>query len=313
MLRAMNRTITVSLAVASTLLAVQTAAADTKSWTALKKVVGKGDNGIVSIDFAKLRGTAAFQAGLKMFLDEETEAKGVLDAIKADCKIDVFTAVTDLTVAMQDGDHPLIAVGLDGVDEAKFTACMGLVVSKMMNLPPVTFTATRKGKISEYSVKGEPKKLYMGWLAKDVLVFTEEVNDGKLLASRLAGKGAKGDLAKFVGKAAKSSAMWLAVADKDVEDGRTIMGGYGQLEVAAGTLKLSGAVVMSKPAEATSMATEGTAAIGELKSQAGAQVPELGRLLSTVVIAAKGSDVAISGSIADKDLAALIPQLDKLF
>ena len=41
--RHMNRSVTLALAVTTSLLIARSAAADTRSWTAVKKVIGKGD------------------------------------------------------------------------------------------------------------------------------------------------------------------------------------------------------------------------------------------------------------------------------
>lgn len=309
----MNRPLLLSLALTSSLLTVGDASADTRSWTAVKKVIGKGDTTVVSIDLAAIRNTSLFKAGWQMFEANAGEAKGVFDGIKAGCGVDVTTAVTDFTLVMQGDDRPLLAFGLDGVDEAKVASCMGVVVGQMLNMPGLTFAATRKGKLTEYAVKGEKEKVYVAWLAKDVLVFTEDVNDAKQLTRRLSGKGATGDLAKLIGKTTASAPLWFAVAQKEKENGRTILGGYGKLELAAGTIKAAGAILMSKATEATAMATEGNQKLGEARTEMAGKSAELARILSSVKIGASGAEVTISGAVSDKDAATLVPQLDTLF
>lgn len=315
MLRAMNRTVTAALAVTVSLLVARAASADTRSWTALKKVIGKGDTTVVGIDLAQLRSSTAFQAGLQLFLDSEEEARKVFDTVKADCGIDVTTALSDITVVMQgDGDRPLIAFGLDGLDEAKVVECLGIVAGKMTGMPGVKLTGKKKGKVTEYSVKGEPKKLYAAWLAKDVLVFTDDANDRKRLEKRLAGKGATGDLKQLIGRTSTAAPFWFAVAQKEVDHDRTILGGFGKFELTGGIFKGSGAIWMSKPAEAVGMAAEGTEHLAKAKSEvAGLKLPELARALATVTIAASGAEVVITGSVADKDIPVIVPQLDKVF
>lgn len=309
----MNRTVTAAVALTVSLLATRAATADTRSWAAVKKVLGKGDTAVVSIDLAKLRTTTSFQTGLKMFLDDEPDAKEVFDTIKADCGFDLTTALSDLTVVMQGDEHPLIAFGLAGVDEAKVMSCIGSVAGKMANTPGVTLTGTKKGKVTEYSVKGESDKLYAAWLAKDVMAFTENAKDRKDLEKRVAGKGAKGDLAKFLRRTSTAAAFWVAVAQRTSEDGRTVLGGYAQLDLAGGMINGTGAVVMAKPADAIAMVSEGKAAIDNAKQEIAGKSPELGRVLATVRIMAKGAEVVISAAVADKDVGTIVPQLDKLF
>lgn len=308
----MNRTVTTAVALAVSLLATRAATADTRSWTAVKKIVGKSDTAVIGIDLARLRTTTAFKSGLQLMLDAEPEAKQVFDTVKAECGFDLTSAVSDLTVVMQGEDHPLIAFGLDGLDEAKVVSCVGIVAGKLADAPGVTLTGTKKGKITEYGVKGEAKKLYVAWLAKDVMAFTEDANDRKLLEQRIAGKGAKGDLAKFLGKTSTAAPFWFAVAQKTVEDGRTILGGYAKLELAGGMFAASGALVLGKPADATAFAAEGKEALANGQQEVASKLPELGKVLTTVTMVAKGAEVVISAAVADKDVGTIIPQLDKV-
>ncbi|HVV82475.1 MAG TPA: hypothetical protein VHE35_05320 [Kofleriaceae bacterium] len=310
----MNRTAAASaLTVAVSLFLAHDASADTRSWTAVKKVIGKGDTAVVSIDLSQLRSSAAFQQGLQLLLDGEADAKQAFDSVKSECGYDVTAVVSDMTVVMQGDEHPLIAFGLEGLDEGKAIDCIAAVAGKMANQPGVKLTGKKLGKITEYSVAGEDKKLYAAWLAPDVLAFTEDVNDKKALQTRVSGHGATGDLAKFLKKTTPAAPFWVAVAQKDKEDGRTILGGYGKVDLAGGIFSLAGSVVLSKPAEATGMAAEGNEAIGNAKQQAAKQSPALAKAISTVVIKAAGSEVQITAQVPDKDLPAIIPQLDHVF
>jgi hypothetical protein len=313
-MRAMNRTLTATLAVAVSLLVTRAATADTRSWTAVKKVLGSGDAIVVGFDLTKLRTTGAYQAGLQLFLADENEAKQVFDSVKSDCGFDVTTVVSDITVVMQkDAENPLIAFGLDGLDEAKVVTCLGIVAGKMTGMPSPKLTGRKIGKITEYSVKGEKKKLYAAWLATDVLVFTDDANDRKKLEKRVAGRGATGALGKYLARTSTTAPFWFAATMNEREGGRTIVGAHGRIDLAGGVWKATGAMVMSTAAEATDMAAEGNAGMAEAKTEMAGKSPELGRAISTVTIGAKGTEVVISGQIGDKDFATIIPQLDHLF
>ena len=100
---------------------------------------------------------------------------------------------------------------------------------------------------------------------------------------------------------------------KERDNGRTILGGHGRLELAGGVFKAAGAVVLAKPAEASSMAAEGKAGLGEVQKEMAAKLPELGRAMATITINAVGNEMTLSGSVSDKDLAVIVPQLDHLF
>lgn len=315
MLRAMKLLSASALALTVSLLATGDAAADTRSWTAVKKVVGKGDTAVVSIDIAQLRSSASFKAGLDLITSEEAEFRTIMDAVKSDCGFDVITSLSDITVVFQkDGDDPLIAFGLDGVDEPRVVSCLGKIAGKMTNNPAVTLKGKKVGKVTEYSVDGEAKKLYAAWLAKDVLAFTDDANDKKRLEKRLTGKGISPDLKKMLAKTSAAAPFWFAVAMKEKERGRTILGGYGKFELAAGIFKGAGAMVMSKPAEATDMAAEGTEALKQAKAEIiENKLIELGKVMDTVTIGATGAELTITASVPDKDVPTILKQFDKVF
>lgn len=316
MLPAMNRPSTAAaLAFTAALFAAGDASADTRSWTAVKKVLGKGDAAVVGIDLAAVRGTASFKAGLQLMLSAEAEFASVLDTVKAECGFDMMATVSDLTVVFErGGEKPLIAFGLDGLDEARVVDCLGKVAGKMTNNPAPKLVGKKIGKITEYSVAGESKKLYAAWLAKDVLVFTEDANDRKGLERRVGGKGASPALKKLLARTTPTAPFWFAVAVNEKEDGRTIVGGYGKVELAAGVFKGAGAMVMAKPAEATGAAAEANEGLAAAKTElAGQKVVELSRALGTVVIAASGAEINITGSVPDKDMPAIVGQMDKAF
>jgi hypothetical protein len=309
----MNRTLSAALVVTASLCAASTASADTKSWTAVKKVIGKGDAIVISVDLAALRGTAAFKQGLQMLMAAEPDAKEVFDNVKSSCGFDIPAVLSDMTFVMRsDAEDPLMAFGLQGIDEPRVIDCIAKVAGQQTGNPAVKITSKRIGKLTEYSVKGEPGKIYAAWLAKDVMVFTEDPDSKSKLQKRIGGKGATGDLARFIGRATTSAPFWFAVAERDTEDGRTILGGHGKIELAGGVWKASGAVVMSKPAEAASMAAEGQAALPEARKEVASQSPELAKVLGTVSITASGPEVVISGSVSDADLGKLIPLLPSL-
>jgi hypothetical protein len=310
MLKAALVTIALSLVVA------RPAAAQSKSWAAVKGSVTPQAAFVFGINADPIRATATYATALKMFLDDETDAKQAFDLIKATCAIDVPSAISDVTAIMKADEKPLVVLGLNGLDEATVVACLEKVGNQLAGNTGATLkmTAKKKGKITEYSVPGESEKLYIAWLAKDVLAFTDNPNDKNQITKMLAGKAAKGNLGKWLAKVSTTAPVWFAVSmKKDDPDMGTVLGGYGQVDISNGTIVGNGHIVLTKPADATKAAAQGNTELASAKTEAGSKLPAAKRVLDTVSIVANGNLIDVSGSVADKDIAALIPQLDKLF
>jgi|GEM_PF-2593885 len=300
--------------VALSLFAARPAAAQSKSWTAVKGSVTPQAAFILGANLDPIRKTSTYATVLKLFLDGEPDAKQAFDLIKSACAIDVPSAISDVTAIMKADEKPLVVLGLNGLDEAKVVGCLEKAVKQMSNgAAAIKVTAKKKGKITEYSVPGETKKIYLAWLAPDVFAFTDDVNDRAKLAKMLTGKAPKGDLGKWVGKLSTSAPIWFAIAKKTNEPNLgTILGGYGQVDITGPTVSAAGHVVMSKPAEATAAAAEGIQGLADAKGEA-AKAPVAKKMMDTISIVPNGNLIDITASVADKDIISLIPELDKLF
>ncbi len=301
--------------VALSLFIAAPAAAQSKSWKAVSKSVPSGTTVVFGANLAPIRATASYKAVLQMFLAEEEEAKQAFDLIKTSCAIDVPSAVSDVTVMIREvaGDEsPLVVLGLDGVDEAKLVACIESVVKQMGGPPDLELSSKKKGKITEYTMPGESKKLYAAWLAPDVLAFTEDVNDKAKLTKLLAGKAPRGPLATMLGKVSTTAPLWFAVSIKEKESWGTILGGWGQLDIAAGTLTGNGHMLTAKAAEATAAVADAEKGLAEAKTEA-AKLPLALKLLNTVKFTTAGAQVDVTASAADRDIVTLLPQLEQIF
>jgi len=292
----------------------QSAAAESRSWKAVKGSVNGSATIVVGANLEPIRQTATYATALTMFLDEHEDAKQAFDMIKSTCQIDVPTAVADVTAVMKADEKPLVVLGLNGLDEAKVVACLEKIVHQMSGgKTTVTFTAKKAGKITEYSVAGETKKLYVAWLAADVLAFTDDVNDKAKLAAMLKGKAPKGALGAMLGKLSTAAPVWFAATMKEKEAGiGTVTGVYGTAEISGGVISATGHAVMAKPAEATAALNAGTAALAEAKTKAG-KIPAAAKLIESIKLVAAGKEVTATGSIADKDILGMIPELEAIF
>src|SRR5688572_30014678 len=252
---------------ATLLLFTVPADADTKSWTALKNKVPANANVIVSVDLAQIAKTSTYQSAIQAFLDQEQDAKMGFEVLKTSCGVDLPTVVTDVTVmglpdVKGQDERALIAVGLNGVDKTTLQTCMQAIAD--LDSKGAKLTAKTKGKITEFSVEGKSQKVYIAWIAKDVIAFTTEPNDKAMLTKMLAGKAAKGDLKKFIGKTTSSSAAFFSVAKADViPDIGNFKGVYGNVDLASGSITLKANIVVDTADAATKLAAMGNAQIKE--------------------------------------------------
>lgn len=312
MMRPMLKTVAVAVA-ALLLFAARPAEAQSKSWTAVKGSVTPQAAIVIGANLDPIRKSTTYGQLLKMLQDNEPDAKQAFDAIKQHCSIDVPTAISDVTVVMKADEKPLVAIGLNGLNEGSVLACLEKVGTAMTGATtPLRLTVKKKGKVTEYSMPGERKKLYIAWLAPDVLAFTDDPNNKGKLDKMLAGKAAKGELGKMLGKVTTTSAIWAAVSKKEKEDGMTILGGYGQVDVNGATVNILGHLVMLNGADATKATTMANAGLGEAKQQA-ASKPAVAKVLDTIRVVANGREIDFTAAVPDKDIMQLVADFDTLF
>jgi hypothetical protein len=288
------------------------AVAQSKSWTAVQKSINPSASVVFGVNLKPIRATTTYTAGLQMLLSEEESAKQAFEMIKSTCNIDVPTAVSDATFVMKDDEKPLVVLGLDGLDETKVVGCLEKIGGQMAGKSDLKLTRKKVGKLTEYSMPGEKKKLYVAWLAADVLAFTDDPNDKGKLTKMLAGKAPRGVVGAGLSKLSTASPIWAAVAKKEKEDVGTILGGYGQLDINAGVITVTGHVVWSKPAEATAALAEAQNGLAEAKTKA-AKSPGIVKVLNTVTLAVTGKELDFKASVDDKEIMKLLPEMDHLF
>lgn len=309
----MLKTAAVAAAAALLLFAARPAEAQSKSWTALKTSVTPQAAFVIGVNMDPIRKSNTYGDLLKLFLSEEPDAQQAFDLIKQHCSIDVPTAISDATVVMKADEKPLVALGLNGLNEASVLACLEKIGTAMTgSATPLRLTSKKKGKVTEYAMAGERKKLYVAWLAPDVLAFTDDPNNKGKLDKMLAGKAPRGELGKMIGKVTTTSAIWAAVAKKDKEDGMTILGGYGQLDVNGGTINLLAHLVMLNGADATKATTMANAGLAEGKQQVSGN-PTLLKVIDSIRVTANGREVDVTAAIPDKNVMQLFADFDKAF
>lgn len=296
----MNRILLSSMMVVSL---APSAYAETKSWAALKSNVPTNSEILIGADFKALRGAGSFAKAI----DGIPELGPALGMIKTTCGLDPAAVISDLTVSIKTKgpDEIIVAVGLDGIDEAKLVDCATKLVKSGK---PKAKLATKSGKLHEYTISSgtDTKTIYAAWPSKDVVVFSAKPEDKAVLDAYFNGKPVQGDMATYFGKLpAANTVGWIAAAVNDDH----VKGVYGSATFAKGTFTGNMHVVAESAKDAAKLAKEATDGIKKALTRAPA---EMAKVLNSIKVGVAGDHVTIDGTLADADLPALLPALSKM-
>ena len=203
----------------------------------------------------------------------------------------------------------MVAVGLDGLDEAKAYDCMTKVAK---HIDPKVKLSKQSGKVSEYvaDAGGTKDSLFAAWPAKDVVVIGTKPEKRDQLDAYLAGKAASGDLASWIGKTSPTSPLaWGAgklKADPDTK------GAYATVSLANGTVTVAIRVVASDATAAGKVAKEAQRDLADAVHEFGTKAPTAAKAASAIKAAAIGSELAIEGSVKDADIAPIVDEIAKM-
>lgn len=305
----MKRNILSLVVVASAMTASSVASAELKSWTALKANVPTNTEVLVGFDVKAVRGASSYAKGFELAMKSSSDVAVAVGVIKSTCSIDVQNVVSDFAVAIKTKgpDEFTIAIGLDGIDEAKALDCANKIAK--LGSAKAKITSSKSGKVTDYAVDegngGKQHHIYAVWAAKDVVVFSTDAEDKAKLDPYLNGKAPQGDLATYLGKASQSGVGWLAASVGEDH----VKGVYGQGTYAKSTFNGDIHVIAESAADATKMAKEANADLDKAKSKAPA---DLKKILSSVKVVANGSEVTLTGTVAEADIPNAVMALLKM-
>jgi hypothetical protein len=307
MLRAAMRASILLAALATSALAAHPAAAETKSWSAIKARLPAGTAIVVGVDFKAVRGLPSFQAMLGALFSEAKDLKQTVELVKTACGFELPGAIADLTIVANLREKGAVVIGLDGLDQTKLLACAEKVHQKAD--PKAKITA-KPGKVTEYSVTGMPAKLFAAWLANDVIAIGTEATSRDVLDALLAGKAPSAELAGALKGTNTGALLWGAAAVN--KEG--IKGGAGSLTHAKGTLAISVKLTAMSADVAKQMVAEMKQKLADRIKSGEQAAPKIARLLKLVTVAQRGTaDVAIEIAVPETELPVLLPAFDKLF
>jgi len=282
--------------------------ADGRAWAAIQPHLPADVFVVGGANLGKVRTSKIYKTAIPALIAADQDHQQALAMIKAQCKIDVLDAIDDAVVAMSAEDKGVIVVALKGVDHAKFDTCLSAIAKQH---DKTTITSAKVGDLTEYTASGETDKLYLAWLASDVLAMATEPKDKALLAGFVGGKGASAELSGAVAKAGTSDPVWCAMAKATpVPDVGTLKAGYGSIKLAGGKLAIGAHLVMSSAAEAGTLAQGAKVALADAVKKVPAALQKIAK---SIAIATAGADVTITGSMPDTSTQDLVKLFDKMF
>jgi hypothetical protein len=286
------------------LFVASTAAADTKSWAALKGKLPAGTIIIGGADGAAIRATPSFPKVIDFIRGQDKDVAAMFDAVKASCGMELPAMIGDLAFAVDAKEKGVVVLALSGMDQTKTTACVQKVIASVD--PKIKLGAKVTGKVTEYSV-GTNDKLYAAWLAPDVVAISIDEKTSGPLDAMMAGAAASGDLATMLGKTNTAAAGWAVFNIND--DG--FKGGWGTVtlgKTVALTLRLTG--MTPKDGEKGRKEVKDAQKKGLERS---AKLPELKKVFQAMKIGGAGAEVTLDMSVPESSIPALLPAFDKIF
>jgi hypothetical protein len=293
------------LVVAAFALAPLSAHADaSKAWAAAKANASGDAKLVIGVDFAAIQKTQLFATYYPKLRDKPEVAK-VLDAMKANCKLDPLTAVQGVVVTMgADNDEGAVYLSLTGVDRPKLSTCLQQASQAADKTTKVEIK--QDGAVTQLTEASGTS--FFGWVGKDVVVVATHGKDRAALQKWMGGKGAlaKTDVGKRLAKVNTAAPLWGAGAgNKELQPGVTATGAYGAVTIANGNLDADLHGVMATAAQATTMASSAQKQLDAAK-QGGALPPAIATMLKAVTISAAKDEVIVKANVVEKDLIGVI-------
>jgi hypothetical protein len=260
------------VAVAATLAAAAPARADSRAWTAAKKVLPAGLKGVVGANVAELRKTQSFKKWWPRVVAQR-DGTGELAKIDKQCGFAIVDKIDSIVIG---GDSAGEIVGVIAVDaNAKQLECM-------------------------------KKTAKLQWLAKDVAAFTTGDSD-KLTAGGIADDKA---LAAALARVKTGASAWAIVVKPELGIPSTLA--YGNATLASGTVNLELHLVLDSAPTATALAMVASTQLAEMRKTKGSlPMAEAEPFVKTLAITASGSEIVVTTSAPEAAIGPLVDALDK--
>jgi hypothetical protein len=281
------------------------AQADSRAWTAGKKVIPPKVIGVVGVDASAIRSSELYKQLVPALLGKHADVKDELVQIKTTCGLDVTGAVDSAVVAVTEDGKGTIVVALKGVNEKAAEACLG----KLAKAQDKTMTIDKVGDLVRYHMGDGDKDLYFRWLSSDTFAIAIEPDDQEASKAAIAG-GLPGnkELAPLLAAVKTTAPLWFAFAKQQdiAQFNAKMIGMYGTTNLKAGNVALDFHIRMDSEKGASDFASGVSAMLPMLSGQV---PPALGSLVKSIAIKAAGTEVVATAQAPEADVATAIQEL----
>jgi hypothetical protein len=303
-LRAMNtiRRASLALAVAFTATASTHAFAESKAWTAAKKALPANLIGVGGVSFDQIRSSELFKTFWPIAM-AQAGAQAKLDQFKSTCGFDPIQSVDSAAVGFSGPNEGAFIVALKGTTQKDIETCM----TKVAKADGKSATISKDGAFTKYSGMGG-KDVYLKWLSSDTFEVTTSPDDKALLTKLSAGGVDKDKTFKTALGSLKTDAAVWGVGNKSQplpDIGATMSMIYGSADVKSGTISAELHAVVDSAKAATAAAKQANDQIAAAK-KSGQIPPALSGLLNSVSVSAKGTEIVVTASVAEKDVLSMM-------
>jgi hypothetical protein len=299
------RRASLALAVAASAMVSTHAYAESKAWTAAKKALPANLVGVGGVSFDQIRSSELFKTFWPIAM-AQAGAQAKLDEFKQTCGFDPIASVDSAAVGMSGPNEGAFVVALKGADQKAIEAC----ITKVAKAKGKTASITKDGSFTKYSGMGD-KDVYLKWLSNDTFEVTTTPDSKDLLTKFTAGGVDKDKNFKTALGSLKTDAAVWGVGNKaqDLPDIKAKMSMlYGSADVKSGTISAELHAVVDSAKAATAAAKQANDQIAAAK-KSGQIPPALSGLINSVNVSAKGSEIVVTASVAEKDVLSMMQMM----
>lgn len=299
----MSRAGVALVAVAVSILSITAgdARAESRSWAVARNVLPGGDYYLVGINVAAVRKHAVFKT-VYPALVAMADAKDGFEQIRARCAIDVVAVVPDALALIDYHDSGVFVVSVRGVTRDRMHACLA-------KLFPAEIKIRKVDKIDEYwfgDDEAAAPKLYVAWLAADVLAMTTDPTDRAYLERMIGGGGA---VARMPGldKLNTGAPFWTVVPKgEQLAPGLDMTSAYATVALPGGDIVATIGLTMASAKQASDGLVQTKQELATLQSS-GALPPALASVIKKVKLGTRaGTDLTLRASLTPQEVMTLI-------
>jgi hypothetical protein len=287
-----------SIALAAALCVSTAAHAESRAWTAAKKVLPSGLTVVAGLNYEKFRGTPLFAQQWQSTIGRHD----LIVAMKDTCSIDLTAQVESVALGLDSDRHGAIVLALK-TGQKQVDACYG----KLAKAAGKTTAPTKAGALTKYPALEDGKPdLFLRWLGTNIAAIASSPEDKDELEKFTAGGFAKDKaVAGQLASVHLDAPLWVLVHSSQALGvvPATMSMAYGHADVKNDTIAVEAHFVVESAKAATESAAQLDQQLAKMKS--GGLPGSLDAVIKSVAVKTSGSELIVTGAATQDQLMAL--------